>query len=218
MKLRLSVFSVIGASILCGCVATEPVGGTPATETTGNSTGDATDDTGTTTQTATTDPATTGSPTTAASETGSSSSSGGDEAPGSSTSSGGGAEVPCAERTFEDCDGPIDIETDFDDICQWFPSMMHFPADSCEPVAPDGACLQQPTGGREGCAEFPTCEGVQESSVFYREREDGVVDIVASTACGFTEPAGFQRCGWGDDFENPTDMVTQGPAACDCAC
>ncbi len=220
MKLRLFLLAVL-PGVVPACVATEPVGGSPETELAGPSNGGGSSSGG---QTSTSPTATSSSSTTA--ETDSTTTGGDTQTEGSgdsesSASTTGGLFVPCAERGATDCDDGefyVDPESDIEYSCVWFGTMMHLPADSCEPVAPDGACLAQPLGGEEGCGPRPTCAGAAEEGVFYRELEDGTVVVVAHGGCGFNEPAGFTRCGWGEDYENPTDMVTDGPAACDCAC
>lgn len=232
MNLRSLALTLIPCA-LSACVATEPVGGSPGTDSAGESSsgGSAptTDASASASATSTTTSSTTAE-TDSSTTTGSTDSEGtGTDSEGtgtgtdsgSSDSSTGGLFVPCEERGVADCDDGetiVDPDSDIEFSCRWFGAVMHLPADSCEPVAPDGVCLPQPLGGEEGCAPRPTCDGAGTDGVFYRELEDGTVDVVPDEGCGFNEPAGFTRCGWGEDFENPTETVTDGPAACDCAC
>lgn len=117
--------------------------------------------------------------------------------------------VPCAERTEENCGGPISLE----EYCSWRPEIATYSADSCEPVVPIGACIQGTYGSAPEECDLPSvCPGVEADSIVYRENDDGTVDIMNGYGCSDYE--GFERCEWNE----AGDMLVAGPPACDCAC
>jgi hypothetical protein len=117
--------------------------------------------------------------------------------------------VPCEDRPQEACDGLFDLETD----CRWVDALPTYESDSCE-SATAGTCLS--LRWRGDCELNPTCEGAGTQGVFFREREDGRVDILADDC---PEPVGFERCSWGEPgTDDPPGPLAFGPAACECAC
>lgn len=119
--------------------------------------------------------------------------------------------VPCEERSQADCDGPLDAETQ----CQWRDDVLRYASDSCEPAIP-GACVGGRAVGLE-CPLNPTCAGAGTEGVFFREHDDGTVDLYAGDGCW--APVGFSRCSWGEPgSDDPPGALEVGPATCDCAC
>lgn len=136
-----------------------------------------------------------------------------------STSTGEQRVIPCAERPQELCDGVLPGPDDFaPDRCEWIPEVSNLPSDGCESKARSGACLEFPGASGTGCSSVPRCPGALTEYVFYRERDDGTVDILPANYCG-GEPKGFEYCAWGEPgTSRPPGKLLEGPAACDCAC
>ncbi len=223
-NIELATLIMISASTLGGCVDSEPVGGNPSdTSPTESQSGDAegsegsesSETSGGTTAGATS----TAEPTATSTEpppatTESSATSG--EPTTTTDTTGGAADGPCEDRAEASCDGPFDELVE----CVWNDAVITYSEPGvCEPIRPPGKCVSVALGGEDGCANNPTCPGVRFADVFFRDNDDGTVDIVPSNACGHTEPQGFSRCSWGapGSGEEPGEL-TVGPEACDCAC
>ena len=117
--------------------------------------------------------------------------------------------VPCSDRAEDTCNGPISLE----EYCSWRAELATYPADSCEPVAPLGSCIQNTYGDPPPqCDLPPLCSGADADSFVYRENDDGTVDIMQGYGCWDYD--GFERCEW----NAAGDTLVAGPPACDCAC
>ena len=115
--------------------------------------------------------------------------------------------VPCADRPEDDCQGPLSSQVD----CFWDADFVVYPTDTCEPVAPAGACRENVFIQEPDCTLPPLCDGVTGDAVLFHDVGDGTVEIDNVFGCWIEE--GYERCAW-DDASN----LVYGPAGCDCAC
>lgn len=137
-----------------------------------------------------------------------------DEDPDAAESTVAELEADCAARSRDECN-TNPAPSDGARFCQWVDSYT-IDGDSCQPG--DGRCVAVEQDDDDGCDTSRMCDGDDSGlAVYFRERDDGGIEMVAGRWCG-PFPLAWSPCGFDRPLGDEELQVVRGPASCTCAC